>query len=272
MKTTVKAYWVPSPDSKYTNFGDILTPYILDRFGFNTVHTQKDESPQIYGIGSLLHTMPLSYQGHIWTTGMMYNTHMINIKNDPIAVRGKLTLKQFSNNTSETYLGDGGLILDKICKPKIKNKYKLGIFPNYIDIVNMRDNPLENFGVIKNNYEDVLLIDPRNYVEQVIKDVCSCEKIITSSLHGAVVADAYEIDCGVFCSRESDIALHRMQGSFKFRDYFSVYDIDFKNPELFLDNNTGIEECLAICKPFNKPNLNNIKDGLLKSVEKLRRI
>ena len=29
---TISAFWIPSPDEKYTNFGDILTPYILNKF------------------------------------------------------------------------------------------------------------------------------------------------------------------------------------------------------------------------------------------------
>ena len=74
---TIYAYWIPTPDSKYTNFGDILTPYILNKFNINAVY-EKD-TPQLYGIGSLLHMMPLDYKGHIWTSGMMYNTHRINI-------------------------------------------------------------------------------------------------------------------------------------------------------------------------------------------------
>lgn len=267
---TIYAYWIPTPDSKYTNYGDILTPYILNKFDINAVY-EKDK-PQLYGVGSLLHMMPLDYQGHIWTSGMMYNTHRIKIKHDPIAVRGKLTLNQFDNDTSNTVLGDGGLILERIYKPRstTTHKYKLGVFPNYVDIVNMRDNPIEKF-ILFNN-EDVLLIDPRNYIETVIDQACSCENIITSSLHGAVTCDSYGINYGIFSSRETDIAIHRMQGSFKFRDYYSTFDMNFNKPDVFLDNNTSIEKCLSVCIPVNKPCLENIKEQLVKSVYKINYI
>jgi len=264
---TIYAYWIPTPDYKYTNFGDILTPYILNKFNINAIYEK--ENPQLYGIGSLLHMMPLDYKGYIWTSGMMYNTHRINIKNDPIAVRGKLTLNQFDNDTSNTVLGDGGLILERIYKPVAGkgNRYKLGVFPNYVDIVNMMDNPIKKFEVF--NSEDVILIDPRNYIETVIDQVCSCDNIITSSLHGAVTCDSYGINYGVFSARETDIAIHRMQGSFKFRDYYSIFDINFNQPDLFLNNNTSIEQCLSICRPVNKPGLETIKEQLVKSIDRI---
>ena len=268
---TISAFWIPSPDYKYTNFGDILTPYILNKYQINCAYD--DKNPQMYGIGSLLHTIPRDYKGFIWTTGYMYPTHTLHLKENPIAVRGKLSLKQFPNNdTSNTVLGDGGLILDKIYKPKTKKKYKIGIFPNYVDIVNMRDNPIEEFSIIKNYPHDVLLIDPRNYIETVIDQAYSCENIITSSLHGAVLSDSYGINYGIFKSRETSIALHQMQGSFKFKDYLSTFDINFEKCDLELEKNISFEQCLSICKQVNKPILENVKQYLVKSIDKIKDI
>jgi hypothetical protein len=112
------------------------------------------------------------------------------------------------------------------------------------------------------------MIDPRNYIETVVNDIYSCENIITSSLHGLVVADSYGINNGCFKSRETNLAIHHMQDSFKFKDYYSVFDMDFnKNDLLLLNKNTTFEQCLSICKPVNKPNMENIKQGLIKSIE-----
>jgi pyruvyltransferase len=263
---TITGYWISNVDNKYTNFGDILSPYIFSKFGMNLVYEEKN--PSIYGIGSLLHMCPNDYQGYVWSTGFMYNTKTLHLKNDPICVRGKLSKKQFINDTSNTHLGDGGLILEKIYEPKIRGsiKYTLGIMPNYCDIVNMRDDPIEKFDVFNN--PDVIMIDPRNYIETVINDIYSCENIITSSLHGLVVADSYGINNGCFKSRETNIAIHHMQDSFKFKDYYSVFDMDFnKNDSLLLNKNTTFEQCLSICKPVNKPNMESIKQGLIKSIE-----
>lgn len=267
----MRGYWISNIDNKYTNFGDILTPYIFQKYGINLKYDNKD--PQIYGIGSLLHMIPNNYKGYIWSTGFMYNTKTLNLKNDPICVRGLLSKKQFINDTSNTYLGDGGLILEKIYTPKVRGsiRYKLGIMPNYCDIVNMRDEPIENYEIC--HHPDVIFIDPRNYVDTVINDIYSCENIITSSLHGLITADSYGINNGCFKARETNIAIHQMQDSFKFRDYYSNYDINFnKNDVLFLDNKTSYEQCMSICKPFNKPNIEQIKYNLEKSIYDLQNL
>lgn len=267
---SLSTFWIPSPDFKYTNFGDILTPFILNKFKINAIYDPIN--PKLYGIGSILHTIPDDYKGYIWTSGMMYNTKTINLLHDPIALRGKLTLKQFTtNDTTNTVLGDGGLILEQIYKPKIKHRYKLGIMPNYVDIVNMTDNPIQNFDIF--NRPDVLFIDSRDYIETVVSNICSCDHIISSSLHGLVVADSYKINNGIFCSRETKIAIHHLQDAFKFRDYYSVFDINFdKNQTTYFNNNTTFEQCLSICKPFNKPNLGGLKYGLVQSIDKITSI
>jgi len=270
---TISAFWIPSPDKKYTNFGDILTPYILNKFDINCIHKEKEDDPQIIGIGSLLHMIPRDYNGLIWSSGFMYPTHSLYFQKDPIAVRGNLTKAQFQNDMTSTAIGDGGLILENVYKPKKQlHRYKLGVFPNYVDIVNMRDDPIEEFKIFKQYPNDVLLIDPRNYVETVLDQLCSCDNIITSSLHGAVASDSYEINYGIFESRETQIAIHRLQGSFKFRDYFSAFEQNFAGPGIYLDKNTSVEKALSICRPVNKPTLNAIKLGLLKSIDKIKEI
>ena len=197
----------------------------------------------------------------------MYPTKTLNLKNNPICVRGKLSRHQFKNDTSNTFIGDGGLILEKIYKPKVRNtKYKVGIMPNYCDIVNMRDNPIEKFQIF--NRPDVLLIDPRNYIETVINDICSCENILSSSLHGLVVADSYGISNGCFKSRETSLAIHQMQDSFKFKDYYSTFDLNFKKCGILsLKEDTSFEESISHAKMVTKPSLETIKINLQKSID-----
>jgi pyruvyltransferase len=271
---SISAFWIPSPDMKYTNFGDILTPYILQKYNINCYHKDKDDNPDICGIGSLLHMIPKDFSGYVWSTGMMYPTHRLHFKKTPLAVRGNLSCKQFDNDMSNVAIGDGGLLLEKIYKPKPKRpyKYKLGIFPNYADIVNMRDNPIENFNLIKSNPYDVLLIDPRNYIETVIDYICSCDKIITSSLHGAVVCDSYNIDYAIFSARETQLAIHQLQGSFKFRDYFSAFQMNFNGPDLFLNEHTNYEEVVSKCLPNNKTFTKYLKINLEKSIDRIKDI
>ena len=99
-----------------TNFGDILTPYILEK-KYNIKSEYSCDNPQLIGIGSLLHTLPDQFNNYIWTTGFLFPTKQISLRIPPSAIRGKLSLQNIINcDTSNTVLGDGGLILDRIYK------------------------------------------------------------------------------------------------------------------------------------------------------------
>ena len=101
---TIKTFWISTPDGRFTNVGDILTNYLLHPFGINAIYEQNN--PQLYGVGSILHNIDRNTTSLIWSSGMMYNTHELKTKYDPIALRGKLTAKQFLNDTTNTALGD----------------------------------------------------------------------------------------------------------------------------------------------------------------------
>lgn len=262
----LSGYWLSNVDNNFTNVGDILTPFIFNKYNIKLFYD--DKNPQIYGIGSLLHMIPNEFIGYIWTTGFMYPTRQLLLKNSPLAVRGYLSKKQFINDTSNTAVGDGGLLLERIYKPKIRSsiRYTLGIMPNYCDIINMRDDPIEEYDVF--NHPDVIFIDPRNYIDTVINDIYSCDNILSSSLHGLVIADSYGINNSCFYSRETNIAIHSMQDSFKFKDYYSIFDTEFRKDKILpLNKNTSFEECLTSVKTFNKPNIEQVKYHLEKTFD-----
>ena len=43
---SLTGYWISNVDNKYTNFGDILTPYIFSKFNINMIYD--NINPQIY--------------------------------------------------------------------------------------------------------------------------------------------------------------------------------------------------------------------------------
>jgi len=263
----INAYWCNNIEGRFCNYGDVLAPFILKNYGIRLNHTNYANS-QICTMGSLLHVIPEDYKGYVWSLGFMYPTKYLFFEKDPICVRGKLSLSHIRNDTSNTYLGDAGLLVANVFKPKIKRTYKLGIFPNYCDLQN--NDKFETYPIFER--PDVLLIDPRNYVETVLKDVNSCQNIISSSLHGLIACDSYGINHSIFSARETDLAIHKLQDSFKFKDYYSAFDIEFKKPSLFLDEKTTFEQCISACRPVNKPTLENIKQGLEKSIDKIKEV
>lgn len=89
----------------------------------------------------------------------------------------------------------------------------MGIIPHYIDI----DNPvLAQF--LNAHKEDVLLIDLVHYDKwtDIPDQIVSCDCILSSSLHGLIVSDSYNIP-NVWIGLSNELT----GGDFKFYDYFS---------------------------------------------------
>ena len=104
--------------------------------------------------------------------------------------------------------GDPALILPKFYKPVIidKLKDKIGIVPhksNYSKYINKIDT------------SKYYLINPTDKWQNVINYICSCKAIISSSLHGLICSDAYNIP-NVWLDE-----FKLQEGDFKFKDYFA---------------------------------------------------
>jgi hypothetical protein len=103
-------------------------------------------------------------------------------------VRGPLTrnrLMQINCYCPHIY-GDPGLLLPIYYNPVIEKKYKLGIIPHHIHYIKVNE--------IYKNDNNILVINVINEnIELTINDLLKCEKIISSSLHGLIVGDAYNI-------------------------------------------------------------------------------
>ncbi len=169
------------------NFGDLITPYFLNKFcDKDTFELDFSNSkPKIISCGSIMRLCNESTI--VWGSGIRDIDQNINsgiIK----SVRGPLTRKRLLEIGCycPPIYGDPGLLLPLYYYPIIEKKYKLGIIPHYIhyDVVCKMYNGIEDIKVIKLINKDI---------ELVINDILSCEKTISSSLHGLIISDAYNI-------------------------------------------------------------------------------
>ena len=175
-----------------------------------------------------------SRTGHIWGTGFIEEypfEHMKlirqNIQFD--MVRGELSRRGVSKILKKDLdipLGDGGLLAPMLISEKeiIKNG-KIGIIPHYRE----KNDPavarlMNQFG------DDAMLIDVQNDSIKVITEIASCEYIISSSLHGLIVADAFGIP-----NTRIKITNNLLGTSFKFDDYYSAFGIE-KKPVVITDD------------------------------------
>lgn len=148
------------------------------------------------------------------------------------AVRGPKTRKLLIEqgiSCPEVY-GDPALLLPFVYNPNIRKKYKIGIVPHYVDSNSIY---LEKF---KNN-DDILIIDilgkdPFSFLDKLL----SCEKIISSSLHGLIVSDAYKIP-----SLWVEFSNNVLGNGFKFYDYLESVNRPLSSPVQMNENSNLLE-------------------------------
>lgn len=202
------------------NFGDALNvPFIeliaqkkVVHFKYIPKSIEKKGEHVFTLIGSLIDNLDIDGT-IIWGAGIINSG--AEIKGRPAlvcAVRGPLTRQKLLDKgiaCPEIY-GDPALLLPKYFFPDVNKRYKLGIIPHYVDFES---------NIVKQmmNREGVRIIDinVKQDWKSFIKSVLECEKIISTSLHGLIVADAYNIP-----SKWIKISDNIKGGAFKFHDYY----------------------------------------------------
>ena len=200
----------------FNNFGDLITPILLREIGYTPVRSKSINSSQLLFVGSILDNICDDFDGVILGSGFLNKETAQRVDRATVlGLRGELSKKQLGL-TENLQLGDCGLLLPKFFKEKPKPKYKIGIIPHYVDANDARVHRWitrfrEAANVINVNQ------DPR----AVFYQVCSCEYIVSSSLHGLVVADSLGIANLWICL--SDLCGH---GTHKFIDYYSAFNVN----------------------------------------------
>lgn len=221
---------------RHRNWGDDLNYYFLREltgrpviFYHNFKFAQWLHLKNYMCIGTVIdnYVSPCNSKAIIWGTGSVgvkWNETIFSRPAQILAVRG-LKTKEFCDRYKvecPNVFGDPALLLPLIYKPSVKKRYRLGIIPHVID---------QNHSVIaelKEKYSNnVLIIDLANYRKwtDVIDQICSCEQILSSSLHGLIVSDAYHVpNCWI------ELTGNISGGHFKFFDYASSVERKFVSP------------------------------------------
>lgn len=221
---------------RHRNWGDDLNYYFLREltgrpviFYHNFKFAQWLHLKNYMCIGTVIdnYVSPCNSKAIIWGTGSVgvkWNETIFSRPAQILAVRG-LKTKEFCDRyrvKCPEVFGDPALLLPLIYKPSVKKRYRLGIIPHVVD----QKHPVIN--ELKEKYcESVLIIDLANYRKwtDVIDQICSCEQILSSSLHGLIVSDAYQVpNCWI------ELTGNISGGHFKFFDYASSVERKFVSP------------------------------------------
>ena len=202
---TALAWWTGG----YNNWGDIVTPHLI---GALTGHeVKRGHGPGcIYSIGSIISNVRSG--GHIWGCGLLSKRHIPTPFPDDItihAVRGPLTRKALlaaGVSVPEVY-GDPVLLMPYLYREKKHPKTEIGIICHYNDVPYLGD--------IRGT-QSYRIIDIQSGFRSVLDEVFDCEAIISSSLHGLILAEAYGKPAAWL---QIDKGKHLAGRDFKFKDY-----------------------------------------------------
>jgi pyruvyltransferase len=198
------------------NFGDCLQPVLLKHYGFTPVYCQTKDADVVL-VGTVLQWIPPEYPGIILGAGGADQRYCFpNAR--IMGVRGRLTLQNLELPQKDRItLGDPGLLLSYVYPSAMAKKWVLGIVPHFVD---------KNHSIIRGWQERfadrAVVIDVLRHPQQVVAAIKQCHHIISSSLHGLVVADAFGIPNVRFVIRETMPATPYYD--FKYADYYSVLD------------------------------------------------
>lgn len=253
MKT--KIHWCQC-GPRHGNFGDKLTPLLFDYFGIPYKWSSAGNADCV-GIGSILQSVPEFFTGVIWTSGAICPAQRPSRFSaaSVVAVRGKLTLSQIAGQPSDKIvLGDGGLLVSLFRRAATK-QFKVGLIPHYAQA----DDPAV---MALAEHPEIRLIDACAPPREVIHHISQCEAILSSSLHGLIVADALEIPNRWVQFPETSSRV--IGGDFKFCDYYSVFGIEGLQPTR-LSAGESLDTLLPLFEGYSRPGIDSRIDDLLES-------
>ncbi len=187
-----------------SNFGDELSRFIVEKvIGEKVVRAKQEQREKLLALGSIMH---FAKEGDtIWGTGIngkMIDRQTPNVK--VLCVRGPLTrdilLKQ-GRSCPEIY-GDPGLLMSRYYKITPTEKRPFGIVPHFSEL----GHPALD------DYKSEVINPCDDYVK-VVQEIVNCELIISSSLHGIVIAESYGIPAVLLRITENEPI-------FKYSDYY----------------------------------------------------
>lgn len=204
------------------NYGDVLSKYLVKKLAKSIVIKVKYPSSRFYNywiknysvIGSII--TAASTNTIVWGSGIIKKNENIR-KAKFLAVRGPLTRRriiELGYEAPEVY-GDPAILLPVLFDKKVAKKFEIGIIPHYVDFDEVNEF-YKNDSRIK--VIDLLTSD----VEHTTIEILECEQIVSSSLHGVIVSQAYNIPA--IWVKFSD----KLSGdNIKFHDYFESLGIKY---------------------------------------------
>lgn len=244
----IKVYYAKVP-----NMGDELNKDIIEKiFGYKVVR-RNYLFGKISGIGSGLgnYTLEgplwkkilkkissfLSPNVYIWGTGFVsYKEKDEQLyKNTKFcAVRGELSksrIEKLLGKKLDITMGDAGILASYLIEDeKIEKKYSVGIIAHY------KEKDEKIFKKLCDRFPNSTFIDVQDTPLNVTRKIAECETIISSSLHGLIIADSLNVP-----NVHIVVTNNLLGDGFKFDDYYSAYGIKHEYVDMNTDDINSLD-------------------------------
>lgn len=216
-------------DMDYLNFGDAMSPVMVALVGGRAVRRVAYEStePRLAAVGTIGH----GFRGgevHFWGTGCSHHANPSAPRAQRVpyarpadtrmvihATRGPHSQHLLSDGAGgPDVFGDPVWLLPRFYRPKVEKKWSLGVVLHLSDLADRayEAHPLpqlRRYHVPDDLAGAVRLITTVTPIsidalKDKVDEILACERIVSMSLHGLVIAEAYGIPCLYFAAVGSD--------------------------------------------------------------------
>lgn len=241
------------------NFGDYLSAGIVEMVSGRNVVWSSAQKAEMIAIGSVLvrekkaKILGFPRRLHIWGTGSGSPNDTFSDRHYYHAVRGAHCQAQIKGLRSQPALGDPGLLAARYVQGRDKKSIRVGVIPH----LSHQNDPQIN--AILQRIPGSRIIDVFSPVKQVLEEISACEFVLSSSLHGLIIADSYGVP-NRWLTLEDDESW-----KFKFNDYYSSFGLHMKPllaRQITTTPNWSIEQTL---EGYHRPGLAALQEGLVKA-------
>jgi pyruvyltransferase len=208
-RPAIRLYWWSDFTMTNHNVGDELSALIVELVGKRDVVWASPEECEMAAIGSIAEViLEARRNSPIVTWGSGFIGDGPTLRHTRLAVaalRGPSSAARLGLD-GEVPLGDPGLLASLLLRRRPATRRAIGIVPHYADL----DLPIIEAWASTPS----AVISPRLPAMEFLEAVASCELILSSSLHGLIVADSLGV-----ANHWTRLSGRLTGHSFKFRDY-----------------------------------------------------
>lgn len=211
------------------NFGDALSPEILGYVsGATPAYVGRKARGKVLGLGSILRFVRPG--DVVWGSGLMESTPLDASGATFLAVRGPLTRSLVRNADVPDVYGDPAILLPRFYNPPVTRRHEVCVVPHFYDWKHVSVDP------------KVAVVNVRDDWRTVIDTIRSSDVVVSSSLHGIIIAETYGIPAVWAVMGDRLVG-----GSFKFDDYYLSSDREARP----VDWSTGLKAAVnaAVAPP-----------------------